>query len=364
MATTPDPAASGHLDAGHFHDWDAPAYVIAEAGVNHGANLSVALEMIRVAARSGVDAIKFQTYSAERIATRSSEAYWDRSKEPSTSQYALFKKYDAFGEAEYQALAEECGRAGVTFLTTPFDIESVEWLDGLLPAWKIASADITNFPLLGRVAATGKPVLLSTGASTMDEVKEAVTFLREHGASDVCLLHCTLSYPTPTEDAALGAIVDLGRTFPECGLGYSDHTLPHDSFAAAGAAFALGARVIEKHFTLDKTKRGNDHWHAFDGADFARLVDELARLRSMLGEPVKRVLPAEKAARTHARRSLVSRGNIARGEVITADSLDVKRPGTGIEPRNLERIIGWRATRDIADDVTLEWDMIEAPSTG
>jgi len=339
--------------------WDAPAYVIAEAGVNHGADLDVAIEMVREAARSGVDAIKFQTYSAERIATRASEAYWDRTKEPSTSQFELFKKYDGFGETEYRALAEECRRSGVTFLTTPFDIESVEWLNELLPVWKIASADITNFPLLGRVARTGKPVYLSTGASTIGETEEAVAHLRKHGCPDVCLLHCTLRYPTPAEDAAIGALVHLARAFPDCSLGYSDHTLPSDSVTAIGAAFCLGARVIEKHFTLDKTQQGNDHWHSFDGPDFAALVEELRRLQLMLGEPVMRVLPGEEAARKHARRSLVSRGDIARGETLSETSLDVKRPGTGIEPRFLERIVGWRATQDIADDVTLEWHMIE-----
>jgi sialic acid synthase SpsE len=349
---------------GALREWDAPAYVIAEAGVNHGGDLGVAQEMVAAAAAAEVDAIKFQTYKAGRLATRASDAYWDRTKEPSASQYELFSRYDAFDEPDYRALADKAEACGIAFLSTPFDDAAVAWLDPLVPFWKVASADITNGPLLRRVGATGKDVALSTGASTLDEVGEAVAVLRDAGATEVALLHCTLSYPTATEDAAVASLIALRERFPDSVLGYSDHTLPVDSFNAIAAAYVLGARVIEKHFTLDESFPGNDHYHAFEPQQFASLVAELRRLRLLLGRPEKVVLPTEEESRLQARRSLVARGNIVAGAVVEAAMLDVKRPGTGIEPRHLDAVVGRRAVLDIPDDTTLQWEMLDggAPS--
>lgn len=337
----------------------AAPYVIAEAGVNHGADMDTALAMIRAAAGAGIDAVKFQTYKADRIAARRSDAYWDRSKEPTGSQFELFQKYDRFGPDEYRTLAAACAEVGLVFVTTPFDVDCIEWLDPLVPYWKVASADITNLPLLRTVAATGKEVLLSTGASTMSEIEEAVDELERAGAHDVCLLHCTLSYPTAREDAAVGAIMHLRRAFPDAVLGYSDHTVPEDSFAAIAAAVTLGARVVEKHYSLDTTLPGNDHYHAFEPHQFARLRRELEQLLALLGDGRKRVLPSERASRLHARRSLVARTRLERGTVIRPELLDVKRPGTGIETRHLGEVVGMRAARDIDEDTTLTWDMLE-----
>jgi sialic acid synthase SpsE len=345
------------LDLARIGAWDAPAYVIAEAGVNHNGDLDVALELVRAAAAAGIDAVKFQTYKADRIATKASSAYWDRTKEPASSQYELFKRYDAFGPDEYGRIAEACSAAGVTFLTTPFDVESVDWLDELLPAYKIASADLTDLPLIRRIGATGKPVLLSTGAAEIDEVRRAVGWLRDAGSGPVALLQCVLSYPTATSDANIGALVALRAEFPDAVLGYSDHTMPVDSYAAIAAAYSLGARMIEKHYTLDKTQTGNDHWHAFAPDDFARLRGELDHLHELLGAPTKTVLDSEQPARMHARRSLVSRGRIPEGATVTADMLDEKRPGTGIDPWRIDELVGRRAVRTIEDDETLEWEM-------
>ncbi len=351
---------------GPLREWDAPAYVIAEAGVNHGGDLGVAREMVVAASAAGVDAIKFQTYKAGRLATRASEAYWDRTKETSSSQYELFARYDALDEPDYRALAEEAEARGIAFVCSPFDDGAVAWLDPLVPFWKIASADVTNAPLLRRVGATGKDVALSTGASTLDEVAEAVAVLQDAGANEVALLHCTLSYPTATADAAVASLIALRERFPDHVLGYSDHTLPADSVSAIAAAYVLGARVIEKHFTLDATLPGNDHYHAFEPQQFASLVAELRRLRLLLGRPEKVVLQAEEASRLHARRSVVARGDIAAGAIVEAAMLDVKRPGTGIDPRHLDAIVGRRAVRDIPDDTTLQWDMLDGgtPSGG
>jgi N-acetylneuraminate synthase len=338
----------------------ARVLIVAEAGVNHEGNVETALEMISAAAAAGVDAVKFQTYKAERLATRSSSSYWDETKEPATSQFDLFKRYDRFEPDDYQRLEAACRDHGVLFLTTPFDVDVVDWLDPLQSLWKIASGDLTNVPLLERVGATGKPVLLSTGASTLDEIREAEQRLRLAGSPAVSLLHCTLAYPTAPSDAAIGSIRALAREFPDTVLGYSDHTVPPVSFQAIEAAVTLGARVVEKHYTLDKSLPGNDHYHAFEPTEFAALRVRLDMLHDLLGSSEKTVLPAEQAARLGARRSVVSRGAIPRDTVITRAMLDVKRPGGGIEPRYIDELVGRRAASDIADDTTLEWEMLSA----
>jgi sialic acid synthase SpsE len=347
-------------DFAALHDWSARVLLIAEAGVNHEGDRAAAIRMVEEAARAGADVVKFQTYTAERLATRTSGAYWDTDEEPTGTQFELFKKYDSLGPDDYTAIAAACRENGIEFLTTPFDVDVVEWLDPLLSFWKIASGDITNVPLLERVAATEKPVALSTGASTLDEVAAAVATLRGGGAPDVALLHCTLSYPTAPEDAALGALVALRSSFPDAVLGYSDHTVPPVSFAAIETAVGLGARVVEKHYSLDTSKAGNDHYHAFDPVGFAELRVRLDLVQELLGRPEKLVLPAEEAARVGARRSVVARGDIACGTVLTREMLDVKRPGGGIEPAELETLVGRRSARDIEDDTPLAWDMVEA----
>ncbi|HWH05878.1 MAG TPA: N-acetylneuraminate synthase family protein [Gaiellaceae bacterium] len=341
------------------HRFEDRTLVVAEAGVNHGGDLEVALEMVAAAAGAGIDVVKFQTYTAGRLATRSSEAYWDRTKEPTATQFELFSRYDRLGPDDYGALADACRGHGLIFLTTPFDVEAVDWLDELVPAWKVASADLTNALLLERLGRTGKPVLLSTGAGTLEEVAAAVGLLERAGAPVVALLHCTLSYPTAAADAAVGALVALAQAFPGRPLGYSDHTVGADSFAAIAAAVALGARIVEKHYTLDATLPGNDHYHAFEPAEFRRLREELDRLALLLGSPEKRVLEVEEPARLHARRSLVSRVAIPAGTVVAPEMLDVKRPGTGIEPAQLPHVVGARAAVDIPEDTTLVWDLLD-----
>ena len=345
-----------------YRQWESSAFIIAEAGVNHGGDLQQALRMVELAAKAGVDAIKFQTYKASRIATRKSEAYWETSLEPAQNQFELFSRFDSFEADDYRQLAEACQTHGVMFMTTPFDVDCVEWLDELLSLYKVASADITNYPLLERIATTAKPVLLSTGASTIGEIEDALAFLRRNGCPQVAVLQCTLSYPTLAKDANVAAIRHIEAAFPECPLGFSVHTLPEDSFAAIAAAFVLGARIIEKHFTFDKSLPGNDHYHAFDGPDFTRLRSELGRLHTLLGSQRKNVLASEEDSRKHARRSLVARSDIPRGAVVTEAMIDVKRPGIGIETRYLAQVIGLEASCDIAEDETLQWHMLDSGS--
>jgi sialic acid synthase SpsE len=346
------------VELGRLRADDAPALVVAEAGVNHEGDVETALRMVREAAAAGADAIKFQTYTAGRLATRSSRAYWDRSKEATSRQFELFSRYDGLRQPDYEALAEECERSGIAFATSVFDVESVDWLEPILAVFKVASGDITNTPLLRRIAHTGKPVLLSTGAATIAEIEDALMLLEREGAGEVALLQCTLAYPTALEDANVAALRHLAAVFPERVLGYSDHTVPPDSFSVIAAAYTLGARVIETHFTLDRAMPGNDHYHALDPADLRRLVDLLARERLLLGLPRKRVLEVERPARLGARRSIVARVDIARGTPLTPELLDVKRPGGGIPPAFVDAVDGWRAAVDIPEDTTLEWQML------
>ncbi len=342
----------------HAIDADAPPYLIAEVGVNHENDLELAERMIGEVARAGAQAVKFQTYKAGKLASRESAAYWDQSKEPAASQFELFQRYDRFGRVEYESLAASCDKAGVDFLSTPFDTDCVVWLAELVPAFKIASADLTHLPLLEAVAATAKPVILSSGASTLDETRAAVRFLEDHGSGEVAILHCVLAYPTAPADANLAVIHALRAAFPDHVVGYSDHVPPDPRMRVLAAAYLLGARVIEKHYTFDKRRPGNDHYHAMDEADLRTAVGEIAALRELCGRGEKRVLPAEQAARLHARRSLVAARDLPAGHVLAAGDLEIKRPGTGLAPQELPRVIGRALARPVrADQVLVESDL-------
>lgn len=333
----------------------SPPYVIAEVGVNHEGDLDLARRLVDLAQEGGADAVKFQTYKAGALASRHSPAYWDLESEPTTSQFELFQKYDRFGPAEYAALAQHCGERGVTFLSTPFDDGAVDFLDPLMPLFKIASADLTCVPLLERIASKHKPVLLSTGAATAAEVEDALAILETGGAPSVHLLHCVLNYPTQDLNAGLGQIKALARIFPGRLIGYSDHTLPEANMDALTWAYILGARIIEKHFTHDKSLPGNDHYHAMDFADLRRFRERVERYRQMAGGEVKHYLPSEEPARAFARRSIVAARDIALGEAITPEAITYKRPGTGIPARHWHQVLGMKAARDIAEDEVLAW---------
>lgn len=331
-------------------------YVIAEAGVNHEGDLDTALGMIDEAADAGADAIKFQTYKAENLASRASEAYWDTDQEPATSQYELFKKHDAFWTDEYETLAERARRNGIAFLSTPFSPASVDLLEPLVPAYKVASADITNLPLLEHIAKKKKPVLLSTGASHLSEVHRAVETLETHGAPSIALLHCVLNYPTRDEDANLGMIQDLRTRFPERVIGYSDHTLPDVEPNPLLLAWMLGARVIETHYTHDRSLEGNDHYHAYDAEGLARVVKSMKDVKTLIGSTKKAPLPSEAEARRQARRSLVATRTLQEGHVITRKDVAIKRPGHGIPPRLLDNVIGARALATIREDAVIVYE--------
>jgi len=341
-------------------DHSAP-YVIAEIGVNHEGSLVRARELILLAKQGGADAAKFQSYKAGTLASKHSPSYWDLSKEKTTSQYELFKKYDAFGPDEYQALAACCRELDIDFLSTPFDDDAVEFLDPLVPFFKIASADLTNTPFLRKIAAKGKPVVLATGCSTLGEIDEAVATLRSSGCADIVLLHCILNYPTENRHASLGMIAGLSRAYPELIAGYSDHTLPDEAMTPLTTAYLRGAVVLEKHFTHDKTLPGNDHYHAMDTHDLRRFITQVTRIRELLG-PTEHKTPiaSEAPARQNARRSIVLAVDVRAGAVIEANMLTYKRPGTGVSPVHWDEVIGRKFVRDLAADHVLQWADVTA----
>jgi sialic acid synthase SpsE len=333
-------------------------FLVAEAGVNHEGSMDTAKRLIEEAAEGGADAIKFQTYKAETIASRHSPAYWDTSKEPTLSQYELFKKYDSFWKKEFEQLRRDCDAAGIEFLSTPFDVESARFLNDLMDVFKISSSDITNRPFIETISAFGKPILLSTGASHLHEISEALDWIEPQG-NKVALMHCILNYPCQDVNANLGMMLDLKRRFPDRMLGYSDHTLPGD-MRALEVATLLGARVLEKHFTHDKSLPGNDHYHAMDKADLMLFRANLDRDFLLLGDFRKHTLASEAPARANARRSLVAQRAIPSGKVIEAADLTFKRPASGISPREIHDVVGCATVRAIEPDEVLYWNLLKS----
>jgi len=330
-----------------------PPYVIAEAGVNHEGNMNLAKRLVREAAEGGADAIKFQTYKAETIASRDSPAYWDMNKEPTGSQFELFKKYDKFWKKEYEDLKTFCDSCGIEFISTPFDMEAALFLNDLMDVYKISSSDITNRPFIEYICRFQKPIILSTGASYLYEIMEAVEWIGAYG-NPLALLHCVLNYPTKDENANLGMILDLRKRFPNKLVGYSDHTLP-GAMKVLEMATLLGARILEKHFTFDKSIPGNDHYHAMDKEDLKVFKKNLKRVFGLLGSFHVAGLEVEEAARKNARRSLVTKCFIEKGQKVHARHLTWKRPAHGISPKDIEEVVGRRARIDLEEDAIVQW---------
>ncbi len=330
-------------------------YIIAEIGVNHECSISKAKQLITKAKSAGADAAKFQTYKAELITSKFSPSYWDTSKEKTKSQFKLFKKYDHFNESDYKKLYKFCKSINIDFASTPFDHKAVDMLNPLVSYFKISSSDITNYPLLKKIASKKKPILLSTGASSIKEINEAVNLLKANKCKKIIIMHCILSYPTKNKDANLGMITDLRSNFPDNIIGYSDHTLPDKEMTNLTCSFLLGARVLEKHFTLNKKKRGNDHYHSMDYKDLKNLKIKLAKLKEIIGLKKKNYTSVELNSRKFARRSLVIKKNIKKNSIIKKNNLICKRPGTGISPVKIKKVLGKKIKKDLKEDHILNW---------
>jgi len=328
------------------------ALIIAEAGVNHNGDAALAKEMIACAAECGADMIKFQTFVPGRMVAASAQkaGYQRQATGGGESQLEMLKRLVLPADV-YAELKEACARHGIGFLSTPFDLESVAFLESIgIGLWKVPSGEITNLPYLIRIARTGKPVILSTGMSTMKEVADAVDILRAHGADGITLLHCTTEYPAPYEDVNLRAMVALRDRF---GLpaGYSDHT---QGIEIPIAAAALGAAVIEKHFTLDRHMPGPDHMASLEPGELAAMVRGIRKVEAAMGTGEKAPSPSEAKNLAVVRKSIVAACPIKKGEAFTEANLCAKRPGTGVSPMRWYEVLGKKAKRDYMEDELIE----------
>lgn len=327
-------------------------YVIAEAGVNHNGSIALARQMILEAKKAGADAIKFQTFITENLVTKDAPKaqYQKGTTDQAETQYEMLKKLELSLE-DYYELKALCESVHIDFLSTPFDLESIEILEKLgISYYKLPSGEITNYPYLVRIAGTHKPVILSTGMCTVEEVGQAVQVLRENGTRELILLHCNTQYPTPVQDVNLRAMQTLKDRF-EVRVGYSDHTL---GIEIPVAAVALGAEVIEKHFTLDRNMQGPDHRASLEPEELKEMICAIRNVEKALGNGVKVPSLSEAPNIAVARKSIVALKKIKKGERFTEENLTTKRPGKGISPMCWQEILGKEATRDFEEDEMIE----------
>ena len=327
--------------------------IIAEAGVNHNGSIEMAKQLIDAAADAGVDYVKFQTFKAEKLVTRDAkQAEYQQCNAADSSQYAMLKKLE-LTPRQHEELIAYCQQKGVCFLSTAFDLESIEYLHLLhLGLWKIPSGEITNYPYLKKIAQYGEPVIMSTGMCSMDDVEQALNVLLKNGLTkeQISLLHCNTEYPTPMQDVNLKAMLQLRDKFG-VKVGYSDHT---KGIEVPIAAVALGAEVIEKHFTLDRTLPGPDHKASLEPNELKAMVDAIRNIEQALGDGQKHVSASEEKNMAIARKSIVAAKDIKRGELLTEENLTTKRPGSGISPMRWEEVIGTKAIRDFKEDEQIE----------
>jgi N,N'-diacetyllegionaminate synthase len=334
-----------------------PAYVIAEAGVNHNGDPELAIELVKQACAAGADCVKFQTFKAETIVTRGAPkaAYQLKVTDPSESQFEMLKRLELKSD-DYGRLFDACKANGIQFLSTPYNFADTDFLEDLgVDGFKIASGQLVELPFLEYTARLGKPMIVSTGMATLGEVDAALTTIRGAGNDKIVLLQCTTNYPSAIEDANVRAMVSMRDSFDVL-TGYSDHT---QNDYSVYAATALGACLIEKHFTLDPQLTGPDHSCSLTPSQFANMVKGIRDVERALGSPVKRPTVAELANAKGMRRSIVATQRIPAGSTIVSDMLDFKRPASGIEPKMLDRVVGKTARRDIQADAPLTFNDID-----
>ena len=331
-------------------------FLIADIGVNYYdiaqkeeiSDIDAAKLMISEAKKVGIDAVKFESYKTENLLS-----------EESQTQFDLYKKYDKFGVDEFRQLADFCSELKIKFLSTPLDFESADYLDEFMDIYPISSSDLTNIPFIQYIAKKNKPILLLTGAATLNEIKRAVKAIEEVSTVDIAIMHSVLAYPTEYRDANLAMIKDLVQNFPEYEIGYSDHTRPDSNMFVLTTAYNYGAEIIEKHFTLDKSLPGNDHNHSMDPEDVMVFKTNVGFLSQLSGMKNKQPLICESSAKRESRRSIVLTKDIKKGDIITADLITFKRPGTGISPARVDDVVGKTALVDISKDTLIDFDMID-----
>lgn len=333
-------------------------YIIAEFGVNHGNSLDVAKQGIIQAAKSGADAIKFQTYTAEELVCKNTPKFWEHESANNMDQHEAYQVIGGFPYEWYPELIKCCEENNIEFLSTPFSFEAADKLNEMgMKAFKIASSDMSHLPFLEHVAKFGKPILLSTGAATMEEILESVLAIKNAGNNQIVIMHCTLSYPTNSEYANMKAVATLKRSFKDLPIGFSDHTL---GLVAPVMAVAYGATVIEKHFTIDKTLTTTaDHWLSVDPRELETMVWLCNEAHKMIGTGSRdEISECEKATRKYDKRSIVSTTLIPKGTTITREMIAYKRPGTGLWPKHTDMVVGSEAKMHISADIPITFEMI------
>ncbi len=326
-------------------------YIIAEAGVNHNGSFALACKLVDAAREAGVDCIKFQTFKAKNLVSRTAQkAEYQKKTTGDSSQQEMLKKLE-LSFNEFLQLKEYCKKSGISFLSTPFDFESIDFLNSIdMPFWKIPSGEVTNLPYLVELAKTGKPVVMSTGMCNMEEIRAAIDVLKKFGATKIKLLHCNTEYPTPFEDVNLKAVETMRKEFG-LEVGYSDHT---KGIEVPIAAVALGATIIEKHFTLDRNMEGPDHKASLEPQELAAMVSSIRHIEQALGTGFKIPTCSEKKNIAIARKSIVAAKDIKKGEMLTGENITVKRPGTGISPMKWFEVLGKKAIRNFEEDELIE----------
>lgn len=328
------------------------AYIIAEAGDNHNGSFELALKLIDAAKEAGADCVKFQTFVTEEVISTCAQKaeYQKAATNAEENQFDMIKKLELSSE-QFRQIKGYCDRKNIRFLSTPFDLPSIQFLDTMdLPFWKIPSGEVTNLPYLLAIAKTEKPVVMSTGMCEMGEIQAAIDILKANGTPKITLLHCNTEYPTPYEDANLRAMETMRKQFG-VDVGYSDHTL---GIEVPIAAAAMGAVIIEKHFTLDRNMEGPDHKASLEPEELAAMVAGIRRVERALGDEKKRVSPSEKKNRDVARKSIIARRAIRKGELLTEENITTKRPGNGISPMRWFEVLGTSAVRDFEGDELIE----------
>lgn len=327
-------------------------FIIAEAGVNHNGNIEIAKKLIDEAVRCGVDAVKFQSFKAKNLVTKVAKQadYQKENMGKEVSQYDMLKALELSDE-EHIELINYCKEKGIMFLSSPFDLESIDMLNNLgIEIFKVPSGEIENVPYLRKIAKTGKKVILSTGMSNLADIEFALDILKGAGARDISVLHCNTDYPTKMEEVNLRAMNTIGNAF-SVEIGYSDHT---KGIEVPIAAVALGAKIIEKHFTLDRNMEGPDHKASLEPNELKNMVDSIRNIEIALGNGVKALTDSEKKNIKIARKSIISSTSIKSGEVFTEDNLTIKRPGTGLSPKMWDEILGKKAKKDYYADEMVE----------
>lgn len=327
-------------------------FIIAEAGINHNGDIEIAKKLVDEAVLAGADAVKFQTFRTEALVSKDAQKaeYQMKTTEHSESQYEMLKKLELTPDMHEQ-LIDHCMQKKIMFLSTPFDIGSIHYLVKCgISILKVPSGEITNYPYLREIGKTGKKVILSSGMSTLEEVQEAVQVLKDFGSRDITVLHCNTEYPTPYQDVNLQAMVTLGNVLGTA-IGYSDHTR---GIEVAIAAAALGASVIEKHFTLDRNMEGPDHKASLELQELRAMVRAIRNIEAALGNGEKVVSESEKKNIEIARKSIVAKCNIKVGDIFTENNLTTKRPGNGISPMKWNEVLGQTAIHDFAEDELIE----------